>query len=446
MPSRSQRSGGRAARKAFCAESPFRKAGLIYASAGPSWPSRWPMATRLLASIMVILGSLLAACAPVGLQGSFPTTSPSPDAALTAAFQQALDQATRTASTASPTASPTVTPLPPTPSPSATAVRTPPALPGVFESSTLHKSSLPQTYIQDTCTYLKARWDANNSPPGTVVMVIMYHSITEDYNPLFSDGSQVHNKDVVMMMEHAHELGFQTITTQQLADFLDTNARIPQRSLLIIVDDRKRKEYYETHFVPFLERYGWTVTNAWISAKDTPEYLWKENQEVIEAGWVDPQAHGVVHNTPIGEASDDDYIRGELYGSIEAIEERFGKRPVGFIWPGGGFSKRAVELAREAGYRVGFTTNPRGPILFNWIPQADQVDPAHTFWLPEMGAGDPRMTLPRYWSADAAYRLDDVTAIGEQAAAEAQKNKAVELEYYDIVCKNRTGEILTQAP
>ena len=38
---------------------------------------------------------------------------------------------------------------------------------------------------------------------------------------------------------------------------------------------------------PFLKEYGWTITNAWISAKDTPDYLWKENEEVVKAGWVD---------------------------------------------------------------------------------------------------------------------------------------------------------------
>ena len=393
--------------------------------------------------VWLMLSSLLAACAPEAA-GAADASSPTPDLAMTAAFQQALDLATRSVPTKTPTATPTLPP--PTPTPTMTPIRTPPALPGLFASDILDKNVLPQTYVEDTCDYLKAKWDPNNSVPGTVVMVIMYHSVTEDFNTLLPDGSQVHHKDVVMTLEHAYEVGFQTITTTQLADFLDHNARIPRRSLLVIVDDRKRKEFYETHFFDLLRKFNYTITNAWISAKDTPEYLWKENQEVVATGLVDPQSHGVVHNINIGEYSDDAFIRGELEGSIEAIQQYFGKRPVGFIWPGGGFTRRAAELAREAGYRVGFTTNPRGPIMYNWIPQADKVDPAHTFWLPETGAGDPRMTLPRYWSMDAAYRIDDVAAIGEQAEAEALKNKATELEYYDIVCKPRTGAIPTLAP
>jgi peptidoglycan/xylan/chitin deacetylase (PgdA/CDA1 family) len=310
----------------------------------------------------------------------------------------------------------------------------------------LDKDVTPVAYIEDQCQYLKDRWDPNKSIPGTVVMVVMFHSVTKDSNPLLPDGSQVHHSEAIKMLEHAHEVGFQTITADQLAGFLEKNERIPARSLLIIVDDRKRKEFYETHFIPHLKEYGWKITNAWISAKDTPEYLWKENEEVVQAGWVDVQAHGVVHNIPIGEYSTDEYIRGELYGSIEAIEKHYGKRPVAFIWPGGGFTARAAELAHEAGYQLGFTTNPRGPVMFNWIPQAEKADPNHPNWLPEIPAGDPLMTLPRYWSMDAAYRIDDVITIGDDAVAEAAKNKDVELTYYDVMCKSRTGEIPTLAP
>lgn len=384
----------------------------------------------------------LAACSPSNTANLTPT----PNLALTKTFTQALQAAARALYT--PTHTPS--PIPPTATstltPSVTPIRTPPALPTLFSSKILPSGVVPQTYIQDSCEYLKERWDPNNSAPGTVVMTIMYHSVTEDFATLLPDGSQVHHADLVRAFEHAHEVGFQTITTTQMANFLDHNARIPARSLLVIVDDRKRQAYYETHFFPLLKEFGWTITNAWISAKDTPDYLWKENEAVVATGLVDPQAHGVIHNIPVNDFSTDDFIRGELYGSIDAIRQHFGKRPIAYIWPGGGFSKHGIEIAREAGYRLGFTTNPRGPVMFNWVPQAAKIDPAHTLWLPETPAGDPRMTLPRYWSSDAAYRIDDVINISKQAAADAAQNKATELEYYDIVCKARTGPIPTPAP
>ena len=55
-----------------------------------------------------------------------------------------------------------------------------------------------------------------------------------------------------------------------------------------------------------------------------------------------------------------DYLRQALEQSMAELEAHFGRRPVAIIWPGGGFAERPVELARVAGYRVGFTITPRG--------------------------------------------------------------------------------------
>ena len=161
--------------------------------------ARW-FSTTVLAAALGLAGILLSACAAVGQSAAVPG-SPTPNMTLTVIFQQALDQATRSIPTPTPTAS--LTPVPPTFTPTPTAIRTPPALPALFSSKVLAKDVLPQTYISDTCTYLKNRWDPNNSAPGTVVMTIMYHSVTEDYKPLLPDGSQVHHSDLEMAFEHA---------------------------------------------------------------------------------------------------------------------------------------------------------------------------------------------------------------------------------------------------
>jgi hypothetical protein len=100
-----------------------------------------------------------------------------------------------------------------------------------------------------------------------------------------------------------------------------------------------------------------------------------------------------------------------------------------------------VEFARKYGYKLGFTINPRGPIMYNWVPQSDQTDPARPAYLPEGPAGDPLMTLPRYWDTDVRAHLDEVRTIGQGAAAYDQQNKAVELEYYDIMCASQLGPI-----
>jgi peptidoglycan/xylan/chitin deacetylase (PgdA/CDA1 family) len=336
-----------------------------------------------------------------------------------------------------PTTTPTSTLQPSaTPAPTATPVRTPPALPSPFSTDLLNPRDTPHTYQTDTCQYLHDRWDPANSPPGTVVMVIMFHSVTE--GPI-SNPNQISLAAFKGLMEGLKAAGFEAVRTTQLADFLERNVRIPPRSVLLVADDRHYGAYFENLFRPYWERFGWPVVNSWISAAGTAPDLWADNSDLEMQGWVDHQAHGVVHNIPIWPGSTDEYILGELQGSVDAFEEHFGKRPIAFIWPGGGFSPRAAELARRTGYRLGFTINPRGPVMFNWVPLGDQEDPMRPSYQPEAGVNDPLMVLPRYWDTDAVLYLQDIVAIGEQAAAQAEQQRSTELDFYEIMCASTYG-------
>jgi peptidoglycan/xylan/chitin deacetylase (PgdA/CDA1 family) len=339
------------------------------------------------------------------------------------------------------TSTPTLTPTP---------IRTPPALPGPYLTSILNPLDIPHTYIQNTCQYLRDKWSSTKSAPGTVVMTIMFHSISGE-----THGDQISEADFHALIQALHENGFQTITTAQLADFLENNAKIPFRSVLLILDDR-RQGTVALSFMPYLNDYNWTLTLAWpIGAGDDSTdkkpasnvlpgehftNLWEQIEAYNATGRLDIQAHGVVHY-PILAGSSDAYIRGELQGSIDAIKQHFNKVPIAFIWPGGNFTPRAVEMARQLGYQLGFTVNPRGPVMYNWVPLTDAFDDRRPSWLAEGPVNDPLMVLPRYWDTDAIIHLDEVTQISQEAAAYAEQNKATELEYYDIVCSPTYGPI-----
>jgi hypothetical protein len=93
------------------------------------------------------------------------------------------------------------------------------------------------------------------------------------------------------------------------------------------------------------------------------------------------------------------------------------------------------------GYRLGFTTNPRGPLMFNWVPLADYGDPKRDTWIPEGSVHDPLMVLPRYWDTDAISHLDEVIQIGQAAAGHANGIKSMEMEYYKLECSSLVGPI-----
>ena len=225
-------------------------------------------------------------------------------------------------------------------------------------------------------------------------------------------------------LQAARQMGFETVTASQVADFLERNAKIPPRSLLLIVDDR-RAGIIERYFMPVLETYDWTVTSAWIIANsDQIPNLWERMEALSRSGRVDVQSHGLRHlymtpGTPLPK------IREELYGPIPYHEKHFGYRPSAFIWPGGNFTQPAVKVAREAGYRIGFTIFPNGPVMFNWIPLGKG----------ERAMGDPLMMLPRYWgSRDLAANLRSAAEIGDEARAYALKVYPQEAAYYRAFC------------
>jgi len=375
-----------------------------------------------LLTILVLLAVILTACQPA----SAPTADLS--AALTQAFETAWAQLQPTA-----TSVPTETLIP-----VATTVRTPPALPLTFVASQLNQLDTPHTYIRDSCQYLYDKWSSNNAAPGTVVMVVMFHGITQEQATRVHDISK---QDFKQLMSDLKEQGFEAINAVQLADFLDHNTKIPQRSVVLIVDDRHQAESFNEHFRPYYEQWGWQVINGWISAFGGEDAFLPENVALSAEGWVDYQAHGFIHNVNMGDSSTDEFITGELQGSIANLQKYFNKTPIAIIWPGGSFGTRPVQFARQYGYRIGFTINPRGPIMYNWVPLADQEDPARPVYLPEGYVNDPRLVLPRYWPYQVQANLDAVRNIGKDAAAYAEQNKATELEYYDIQCAPTMGQI-----
>ncbi len=372
-----------------------------------------------LLSLAILLAVLLAACQPTA-------TVPTPDIniVMTQAVASAMAQLV----------TPTFTV---TPTPIATAVRTPPALPATFQTTLLDPLNVPHTYVTDSCQQLKDKWTSTNAAPGTVVMVVMFHSISKD---AATDANQISAADQKKLMNDLHEIGFQAINMQQMAAFMEHNTRIPPRSVLLIVDDRHFAAYFNDHFRPFFEQWGWPVVNAYIAKDERPD-LWAENAALSAEGWVDYQAHGVIHNIPITSSSTEEYMLSELQGAITNIQKYMNKTPIAYIWPGGGFTPRAAQLARQVGYQLGFTINPRGPVMFNWVPLADQDNPQQPSYISEGSVNDPLMVLPRYWDTDARAHLDTVTQIGDQATVYAQQNKATELEYYNIVCAPAYGPI-----
>jgi len=294
--------------------------------------------------------------------------------------------------------------------------------PADFNTNTLREGISPVSYIENSCQYLAQRWDPENSAPGTVVAPIMFHSIRPNGEEV-SEPSSINKDTFDAIVRLAENLGFQTITTEQLVAFLQENAEIPNRSMLLILDDR-RPGTAEDYFLPVLENNDWTATLSWpIGDTDSRRGLWEWIERLNETGYFDIQSHGLNH-IYLNDSMSEGQVREEIFGAIPILEDHFGEQPTAYIWPGGNYTALGVKVAQEAGFQLGFTIHSRGPIMFNWLPQGDK----------EAAIGAPVMLLPRYWSSAALLNLEQAAAMGAEARQFAKENYPEEAAWYREYC------------
>jgi Polysaccharide deacetylase len=251
----------------------------------------------------------------------------------------------------------------------------------------------------------------------------MFHSIVQDGTTLADPMRDITASQFIAFVTYARNLGFETITTQEMLGFLLENARIPPRSMMIILDDRKPGTIRDW-LMPVLDESDWTVTAAYIADPNSMDWAWQLMDQLVGTGRVDVQSHGYSGQLYITPDTPVEQIQDEIWRSTAVLEERFGTRSVAFIWPGGNFTPLSVEVARQGDYQLGFTAYSRGPVMFNWVPLGEQ----------ERSINDPLMVLPRAWSSAVNVNLDEAVKISQQAATFAEQQFSVEAGWYRTYC------------
>jgi len=313
-------------------------------------------------------------------------------------------------------------------------------LPSTFQTSQLNPLDVPHTYVDEACRYLRNKWNPGNAKPGTVVMVIMVDEI--------KNGTTVEPGTISVfafrdLMKELKSQGFMAIDMREFLFFIERNIVIPSRSVLIIQDGTYDGGYFDRYYQEYWEKWKWPVVNGWQSNKDFEDNVILDNQELEIEGFVDHQAQGVNPETKLSDESAKSVIARELQTPWNNFANVYGKNPYAFIWPNGGFGLRPVEAARLLKYQLGFTSNLRGPVMYNWIPLGNEIDPERPDYIPEGPINDPLMTIPRYSANEALKYIDQVRIIGGEATMYAEQNKAVEHQYYEIVCSEEYGPMPT---
>ncbi|MCZ2128333.1 MAG: hypothetical protein LC099_11250 [Anaerolineales bacterium] len=329
-----------------------------------------------------------------------------------------------------------LSPAPTEPAPTQESQTERPDLPATFQTDLLNPLDAPHSYVEKTCRYLRNKWKPENAQPGSVVMAILFKEIILDSA---ERPNSIREPDFLKLMEQLKAQEFEAITLSQFQAFLERNAYIPPRSVLLIQDGNHSQKYFEDRFGSYYKKWGWTVINGYVSLPNPDPILHMENLTLEAEGFVDHQARGVTPDTILLNDTAKTVIARELQGSLKGLSAQFGKSPVAVVWPNGGFGARPVEAARQLNFKIGFTQNQRGPIMYNWIPLADRADPERPTLIPEGKINDPMMTLPTYSPQEAFLNIDVVRSVGKAAAQYAAKNEGAERYYYNVVCAEEFG-------
>jgi len=249
---------------------------------------------------------------------------------------------TQTAS-ATPTQTPTATATP-------TQTCTPSATPTATATLTATPTCTPTATLTNTPTPVPLP-----TPDGVLrtlqVPILMYHYVSK---PPKGAGAirvdlSVPPERFEEHLQYLRDEGYATITLRDLCLALQMWHPLPERPIIITIDDGYRDAY--TDAFPLLLKYGFRGTFFLITSfidEERPEHLtWQQVIEMDAAG-MDMEAHSYTH--PDLRNQSVDYLVWQILGPKEAIEARTHKPVCFFAYPSGKYDQQVIKVLRSANY------------------------------------------------------------------------------------------------
>ncbi len=200
-----------------------------------------------------------------------------------------------------------------------------------------------------------------NGAEGSGVTVLIYHRFGEDTYPT----TNIEVARFREQLEYLKNNDYTVIPLQQLVRFLHDGTKLPERSVVITIDDGYRSVYEKAW--PVLREYGYPFT-VFLYAKATENrhgnYMTWEQVRELQAAGVDFQDHGYAHDhmafKPPGMDMDEyrAWIRADLAASSRIFSEELKERPRFFAVPYGEYNEILLEEIRALGYEAILLQDP----------------------------------------------------------------------------------------
>jgi len=232
------------------------------------------------------------------------------------------------------------------------------------------------------------------------VLVLCYHEMS----PGATSTYDVPSEDFAEQLQLIADEGYQSVTVDQIADYFDGKADLPERAVCFTFDDGA--ESILTVSKPMMDEHGFVGNIFLISDSVGGQGLlsWEQVGELAAAGW------GVGSHTASHEyltRVDAETVRAQLADSKAAIDEHTDGACSAIAYPYGLYDTIVMGLTQETGYRLAFSID-RGPA--DWTDDRWRVPR-------QMVVNGNSLKTFRNWLAQSKLHLDAVSpAIGERVA------------------------------
>lgn len=203
------------------------------------------------------------------------------------------------------------------------------------------------------------------SPSGyQTVPVLCYHK----FSKTISDRMTVREKDFEKQMRFLHENGYRVISLDQLFGFLDFKDQIPNKSVVITIDDGWRSTYDIAY--PILKRYNYPATlfvYTNLITGNSKTLSW-DLIRAMYANGIDMQCHTKTHRSLHWKREEEsfrqyfDAVQTELNESTRVLKKQLNKDVRYLAYPYGDTTNLVIGVLKKQGFKAAFTvkrgTNP----------------------------------------------------------------------------------------
>jgi len=184
------------------------------------------------------------------------------------------------------------------------------------------------------------------------VPTLMYHHIT----PEITDNNCLAPEDFESQLDSLKKAGYITVSPEELYLILTENKK-PAKKVLCLTFDDGFNDFYNNAY-PLLKKYNMKATSFVVTnLLNKASYL--TDQQILEmkkSGLVSFQSHTVSHQSMESLSSQDQLE--QLQASKKYLDDLLQQDTLAICYPSGKFNDDTADLATQANYKLGFTTQP----------------------------------------------------------------------------------------